>query len=109
VGWQNKTVAFVKVLSLSQLPPGTAAEIMLGGSPIALCHAAGAVHALWGICPHHGGPLGHGAVNGESIACPWHGWEFNCATGRNDFDPDSRVQTFPVKIEGDDILVDLDA
>ncbi len=101
-------MAFVKVLSLAQLPPGSAAEVMVGGLPVALCHVDGEVRALWGICPHRGGPLGHGAINGESISCPWHGWEFNCVTGRNDFDPDSRVQTFPVKLEAGDILIDMD-
>jgi nitrite reductase/ring-hydroxylating ferredoxin subunit len=82
---------------------------MIGGSPVALCHAGGEVYALWGTCPHHGGPLGDGAIHGESVCCPWHGWEFNCATGRNEFNPDTRVQTYPVKIEGGDILVDIDA
>jgi nitrite reductase/ring-hydroxylating ferredoxin subunit len=100
-------MAFVKVLSMAQLPAESAVKVQVGGLPIALCHAGGEVHALWGICPHQGGPLGYGTINGESISCPWHGWEFNCVTGRNDFDPDSRVQTYPVKIEGDDILVDV--
>lgn len=81
---------------------------MASGFPVAICRLGDEVHALWGICPHQGGPLGHGAINGENIACPWHGWEFNCLTGRNDFDPDSRVQTYPVKIEGGDILVDVE-
>ena len=99
-------MAFVKVFSLARLPPDAAVEVMIGGLPLALCHVRDEVLALWGICPHQGGPLGCGTINGESISCPWHGWEFNCETGRNDFDPDTRVQTYPVKIEGDDILVD---
>ena len=99
-------MAFVKVLSLAQLPADSTVEVMIGGYPIALCHVGGEVHALWGTCPHQGGPLGHGAINGENVSCPWHGWEFNCATGQNDFDPDCRVQTYPVKIEGGDIMVD---
>lgn len=99
-------MAFVRVLSLSQISPDSAVEVMVGRLPIALCRVGEEVRALWGICPHQGGPLGHGVINGENIACPWHGWEFNCETGRNDFDPDCRVQTYIVKIEGGDILVD---
>ena len=102
-------MAFEKALPLSQLPPDSTVEVVIHGSPIALCHAGGEIHALGGICPHLGGPLGYGAINGDSVSCPWHGWEFNCVTGRNDFDPDTRVQTYPVKIEAGDILVDLNA
>jgi len=99
-------MAFVKVLSLAELPPDSVVEVMVGGFPIAVCHAGGEVRALGGICPHQGGPLGQGAINGENVTCPWHAWEFNCATGENDFDPETRVRTYPVKIEGSDILVD---
>ena len=102
-------MAFLKVLTLDQLPPDSAAEVMIGGFPVALCHAGGEVHAMWGRCPHQGGPLGYGTINGESVACPWHGWEFSCATGRNDFDPNCRVQTYPVKIENGNILVDVES
>jgi nitrite reductase (NADH) small subunit len=84
-------------------------EVMAGGIPIALCNTGGEIRATGGICPHLGGPLGHGAVNGENIVCPWHGWEFSCFTGRNDFDPDTRIPTYPVRMDGDDILVDLSA
>lgn len=101
-------MAFVRVLSLEKLPPDSAAEVVVNGLPIALCHAKGEVHALWGICPHLGGPLGNGAIHDANVSCPWHGWEFNCVTGRNDFDPDTRVQTFPVKVEAGEILVDMD-
>jgi nitrite reductase/ring-hydroxylating ferredoxin subunit len=101
-------MAFVKVLSLAQLPPDSAVEVMIDASPIALCHVGGEVRALEGVCPHQGGPLGHGTIAGDNVACPWHGWEFNCATGRNDFDPETRLRTYSVKIENGDILVDVE-
>jgi len=102
-------MAFVKVGSLAKLPPDDVAEVMVGGTTIALCHTTTGLHAIGGICPHQGGPLGHGAINGGNVVCPWHAWEFDCETGRNDFDPDTRVPTYPVRIEGDDILVDSSA
>jgi nitrite reductase/ring-hydroxylating ferredoxin subunit len=97
---------FVKVYSLSQLPPGDVTEVMTAGIPIALCNIDGEILALSGICPHHGGPLGQGAINGENVVCPWHAWEFNCRTGRNDYNPDLRIPTYPARLDGDDILVD---
>jgi nitrite reductase/ring-hydroxylating ferredoxin subunit len=41
------------------------------------------------------------------IVCPWHAWEFDCTTGQNDFDAAIRQEQFAVRVEGDDILVDL--
>jgi nitrite reductase (NADH) small subunit len=99
-------MAFVKVCSLAELPPGTVTEVMIGGRPFAVCNLGGEVQALDGVCPHQGGPLGQGAMNGENIVCPWHAWEFNCKTGRNDFDPETRIPICAVRVEGGDILVD---
>jgi len=99
-------MAFVKVHSLAQLPPGSLTEITAGGVLMALCNFGGEVRAVGGICPHQSAPLGFGAMNGENIVCPWHGWEFSCVTGRNDYDPDTRVATYAVQVSGDDILVD---
>ncbi len=99
-------MAFVKVLSLAQLPPGELTEVLAGGVPIAVCNVSGEIRAIGGVCPHQSGPLGHGAMNGENIVCPWHAWEFSCVTGRNDYDPETRVVVYGVRVDGDDILVD---
>jgi len=79
----------------------------VGENSYAVCNVDGELHALDGICPHAGGPLGEGALHGDILVCPWHAWEFNCRTGANDFDPDVVVPTFPVKVEGGDILLDV--
>jgi nitrite reductase/ring-hydroxylating ferredoxin subunit len=98
---------FVRVGSASQFPPGSVMEAEVGANTYAICNAGGEFHALDGICPHAGGPLGHGALHGNTLVCPWHAWEYDCRTGINDFDSDVVVATFPVKIEGDDILIDV--
>jgi nitrite reductase/ring-hydroxylating ferredoxin subunit len=98
---------FVKVGSASQLLPGSVMEADIGENTYAICNAGGVFHALDGICPHAGGPLGHGALHENTLVCPWHAWEYDCRTGINDFDPGVAVATFPIKIEGDDILIDV--
>ena len=75
---------FVKVASLSQLPPDSLTEIVLGNDLYALCNVAGRITAIGGICPHRGGPLGQGAIHGNHVVCPWHAWEWDCQTGAND-------------------------
>ena len=98
---------FVKVGSLSQLPPGSVIEAEVGENTYAICNAEGEVHALEGICPHAGGPLGQGALHGATLVCPWHAWEYDCRTGANDMDPDVVVPKVAVKVEGGDILIDV--
>jgi len=99
-------MAFMKLCSLSKLPPGELREVIAGAIPIALCNVDGEIRAIGGICPHLGGPMGYGALNGENVVCPWHAWEFSSLTGALDFNPDIRVPTYAVRVEGDDILVD---
>ena len=79
----------------------------MGGKPYAICHVDGEVHALEGTCAHKAGPLGQGALHGHMVVCPWHAWEFDCRTGENDRSPDVKVANVPVKVEGDDILIDV--
>jgi len=100
-------MAFVKVGSLLQLPAGSVMEASIGEERYAICNIEGRIHALAGTCPHQGGPLGQGAVNGAHLTCPWHAWEFDCRTGENDYDPAVRIATFPAQVAGDDILIDI--
>ena len=100
-------MALVKVGTVSGLPPGSVMQADVGDNSYAICNVGGELHALDGVCPHAGGPLGEGALHGYTLVCPWHAWEFDCRTGANDFDPDVIVPTLPVKIEGSDILLDV--
>lgn len=96
---------FVKAIKKSELPPETGTTVEIGGKRVAIFNAGGVFYAMDDTCPHEGGPLGEGDVSGAFVTCPWHAWEFNIMTGENDEDPDIRVDTYEVRIEGDDVLV----
>ena len=98
---------FLKVGTLEQLPPDSVMEVMVGDRPYAVCHAGGAIRALSAVCIHRGGPLGQGQIHAGSVVCPYHLWEFDCATGEYDYDPAKRVATFAVKVEGGDIYIEV--
>ena len=100
-------MAYVKVGSLSAMPPGTVREAEIGGRYYAVCNVAGTIHALDGTCPHRGGPVGQGALDGANLVCPWHAWEFDCASGAYDYDPTIKLKRFAVKVEGGDIFLDV--
>jgi nitrite reductase (NADH) small subunit len=99
-------MAFVKVGSLTGLPPGSVMEVTLGDDSYAICNAGGELHALAGICPHAGGPIGQGNLQEHLVVCPWHEWAYDCRTGENDYDPAVKLDRFVVTTEGDDILLD---
>jgi nitrite reductase (NADH) small subunit len=98
---------WTKLATVGELPPGGLIEVERGDDRYALCNVAGEIRAMWGVCPHHGGPLGEGALNGDLIACPWHMWEFDSNTGACAMNPALVIPTYAVKIEGVDVMVDL--
>ena len=98
-------MTFVKVATLSEVPAGTVRQVDAAGRAIALVNAGGQLYALDNTCLHRGGPLGQGFLEGESVECPWHGWQFDVRTGRCTFNPSAAVPTYEVRVEGDDVLV----
>ena len=100
-------MAFVKVATTSELAPDSLMEVTVDGNCYALCNSGGEVYAISGVCLHRGGPLGQGALHGTQVVCPWHAWEWDCRTGANDYNPEQKVATYPVKIEGGEILIDI--
>jgi len=96
---------FVKVASLSELPPGSAKVVEVLGKTIALFNVEGTIYATDNTCLHQGGPLGEGQLMGEVVICPWHQWEYNVRTGENVEDSSLKVATYPVQVEGSEIRV----
>jgi nitrite reductase/ring-hydroxylating ferredoxin subunit len=100
-------MAFVKVTALDNVPRGSAVHVTVGEGAVAVCSVGGALYAIDGICPHAGGPLGHGALDGSTLTCPFHGWAFDCITGRGEPDDGLRQATYPVKVENGEVWVDV--
>jgi len=97
---------FVKMASLAELPVGgPAREVEFEGRVYALFNVDGKICAIDGICPHQGGPLADGPLEGCMVACPWHGWEFDVQTGKTPLGPKIKIDVFEVKVEGDDVMV----
>ncbi len=89
------------------LPEGRARVVRAGGREIALVHARGRFVALSNTCRHRGGPVGEGDVDApaNTIACPWHGWEYDLDSGKGTLNPAARLETFKVEVVGDDVRV----
>ncbi len=98
---------FTKAISTAQLAPGAGACVEIAGRRIAIFNANGEYYAIDDECPHVGGPLSDGYITDCTITCPLHAWDFDLKTGQLDGDPDTCVQTYPVRIEGEDVLIAL--
>ena len=96
-----------KVASKADIPAGTGKVVEVGGKSVAVFNCDGTFYAIDNTCKHRGGPLAEGSLAGTTVSCPWHGWEYDVTSGSCQMDPSIKVQTFDVKVEGDDVLVSL--
>ncbi|MBI2115076.1 MAG: Rieske 2Fe-2S domain-containing protein [candidate division NC10 bacterium] len=78
---------FVKVGRVGDLADGQAKVVQVDGQRIALFYVGGRYYALEAACPHEGGPLADGVIEGLRIVCPWHGYDFHFKTGECGLDP----------------------
>jgi nitrite reductase (NADH) small subunit len=95
----------INVQMLSESAPGTVTQVEVCSAPYAICNVNGTLYCVDGHCPHAGGPLGQGDLEGHSLVCPWHGWQFDCRTGLSDHNG-AQVATYPVLIREGCILID---
>jgi nitrite reductase/ring-hydroxylating ferredoxin subunit len=96
---------FVRVGSVSGVPPGTSKAFPLGRFDVAVFNIDGVFYALENTCPHQGGPLADGWIEGATVTCPWHAWCFDVRDGKMTLGDFARVTRFPVHIENDGIYV----
>ena len=100
---------FISIAKLDELPPGTCKSIDTDEWGVALFNVDGQIYALDNTCPHAGGPLGEGSIDGEYVACPWHGWKFHIPTGtcRKNPTPSLNVPCYEVRVVENTIQVSL--
>ncbi len=96
---------FRNVARVEDVPPGTITAVEVDGHAIAIANVGGEFFATQHACLHLGGPLGEGRLEGKTLSCPWHGWQYDVRTGKNEFDHAIRLQTFDVKVEGGEVKV----
>lgn len=101
-------MAFIKVADLAELPEGRGVLLERAGHAIALFNAgAGRVHATSPLCPHEDGPLADGWIEGDAVVCPWHGFDFDLATGGCRVDENLSIAVYPTRVVDSTVEVDL--
>ena len=98
-----------RACALSDVPEEGAIRVQLGGKPICIARSQGEVFALSDICSHADVALSEGDVEDGTIECWLHGSRFDLRTGEPTGLPANRpVPTYPVTVEGDDVLVKME-
>jgi len=96
---------FVTVAKVSDVKEGEGKVVEANGKTIALFNVEGKFHAIDNTCKHAQGPLGEGICDGNVVTCPWHGWKYNVTDGVCVTNPQVKVDTFEVQVEGDELKV----
>ncbi|MBI2839287.1 MAG: Rieske 2Fe-2S domain-containing protein [Acidobacteria bacterium] len=96
---------YKRALGVSDLQPGHAVTVAVDGIEVAVFNVDGRFYALQNACPHRGGPLGDGDLEGSIVTCPWHGWEWDVTSGSGAEDASVKTKAYQVKVEGDEVLV----
>ncbi len=76
------------------------------GERIAVFRYDGKLSAITNVCAHQNGPLGEGRIMGGCVTCPWHGFQYDPATGRAPAPFTEKIATYALKLDGSRILVD---
>jgi NAD(P)H-dependent nitrite reductase small subunit len=95
---------FERVVSTSDLPPGSATMVAVGDFDIAVFNVDGEIFAIDDVCPHFAGSLHEGTVTGETVSCPQHGWCFNLRDGTMTNGRRS-IDTFDVRVDDGQVTV----
>jgi nitrite reductase (NADH) small subunit len=100
---------WVVVCRLQDIPPGRGWPVQVADLRIAVFQTAGGVRAVENCCSHVGNPIDDGPVSGEILTCPWHGWQYDLRTGHHltVFGRRPGLRTFNVKVDGDDVLMEI--
>jgi 3-phenylpropionate/trans-cinnamate dioxygenase ferredoxin component len=98
---------FIEATGLEQLRPGTGSRFTLLDKEVAIFNVDGNICAISDICPHAGGSLGLGKLDGSIVTCPVHGMKFDATTGCFAGTSDFGVAAYPAKVVDGKIMVSI--
>ena len=101
----NNEVTWFRVGDSDMVDMGSVTVVQAGHHTVALSLTNEGWGAITNRCPHQGGPLGEGFIEGCWLICPWHGWEYDPVSGETPGPFDDRVESFQVEERADGVYV----
>lgn len=114
--------SLTRVASTDDVDVGERLLVEIEGREVAVFNVNGEYHALANYCVHQGGPICEGKISGalleedgelvwdhedEFVSCPWHGWEFEIASGEHITNDKYRLPRYDVVVHDDGLYLDL--
>ena len=96
---------FKTVARVGDIPADEGRAYELDGRMVAVFHIDGQYQAIDDFCPHMGASLAAGSVEDGCVMCPWHAWRFRISDGTWCDNPKINVDTFAVRVTGNEIQV----
>lgn len=96
---------FTTVAKVGSIPEGQGEAFAVNGRMVAVFNIGGEYQAIDDLCPHMGASLAGGYVEEGTVTCPWHAWRFKTCDGTWCDNPKVKVDSFEVRVEGDEIQV----
>jgi nitrite reductase (NADH) small subunit len=97
----------VTVARADDIPDGERKLVNVDGISIGIFHHDGGWSALRNSCLHRGGPVATGKLEGDTLTCPWHGFQYDVCDGHLIVDPKSHLDTFKVHIENGAVVLEI--
>jgi len=102
---KDKPVAHKDMLigRVDEIPENSRKIVQAGAISIGIFHHKGQWFAYRNLCLHRGGPVCTGTLDGDTLTCPWHGFQYNVTDGHLLVDPAANLESYDVRIVDGDI------
>jgi len=101
---------WIEVKRARQLEDGAGLVVVCpGGERVAVFRDGDAFSAMSNVCAHQAGPLGEGRIIDGCVTCPWHGYQYDPASGQSPPPHTEKIPTYELRVEGDRLMLSLEA
>lgn len=97
---------FLALIKIEAIAEGTSQAIEVEGRRYAVFNCKGTFYVIDDFCPHRGGPLGAGYIEGCEVYCPVHGWAFDVRTGACKSNPGRPVRAYATQVRDGTVWIE---
>lgn len=95
------------VADQAEIPTGQRKIVKIMGLSVGIFHHNSGWYAVRNQCLHAGGPVAEGPLRGETLVCPWHGYQYDLSSGQLLSDPSARLEMYPVELQDNKVFINL--
>ncbi len=105
---ESGNAQWYRLLGVDELGEGRVTTVSIGTRSFAVSNYDGRYGCVDNACPHQGGPLGEGTIEGGWLRCPWHGYDYSPLTGEPPEGFSDAPACFPVEVRDEGVYVSLE-